>query len=148
MAQSRHSRWGLSTSGANLQIVGVIVVVAVVANIAGYVFDLYSQVGWFDKVLHSYTIFAMTLVCGLWLYGKALTGSVDHRLLLVIVVTCIGVAIGSLWEVAEWSLDQVVAGNLIKGKFDTITDVIVDTLGSIVAAVLVLVMVDHGKSTS
>ena len=114
MSQTPRKPWGLSTSTGNLIIVGIIVLVAVLVNIAGYVFDLYTRFAWFDKVLHPYTIFALTLVCGLWLYGKVLTGNATHKILLVIVIMCIGVAIGALWEVAEWSLNQVVASDIIK----------------------------------
>ena len=116
MSQAPRTPWGLSTSPANLTLVGIIVLVAVLANIAGYAFDLYTRYAWFDKVLHPYTIFALTLVCGLWLYGKVLTGNADHKILLVVVIVCVGVAIGALWEVAEWMLNQVVASDIIKGS--------------------------------
>lgn len=121
-----------------LVVAGSIVAVAVLANIAGYRFDLYDRWGWFDKVLHAYTLFAITFVVGLWTYGRVLTGVQQHPLLLVVVLSSIGVGIGGLWEVAEWAFDQVVRGNVIQGKFDTITDLIVDTVGAVVAGVVIV----------
>ncbi len=58
-------RYRLNTTLGNQVVVGLIVVVALLANIAGYSFNLYDRWGWFDKVLHVYTLFASTLVVGL-----------------------------------------------------------------------------------
>jgi len=108
---------------------------AVAFNIAGYAFDLYSRWSWFDKVLHSYTIAALTLGLGLALYGRTLTGASRQRLLLIITIAALGVAVGALWEIGEWGYNQFVPSDVIKGKFDTITDMIVDTVGALIAAI-------------
>lgn len=120
------------TAGARA-IAWSLLVIAVVANIAGYAFDLYARWGWFDKVLHPYTIGAITLALALVLYGRVLTGAPERRLLLILVMAAIGLSIGALWEVAEWGFDRFAPGNAIKGKDDTITDLIVDTLGALLA---------------
>lgn len=134
-----HRRRATITSG-HAAVVGLIVTVAILANIAGYRFNLYDQWGWFDKVLHAYTLFALTLVVGVWTYGRVLMGQHRHTLLLVLVIGSIGAGIGAWWEVAEWAFDQVVAGNVIQGKQDTITDLIVDTVGAVAAGVVVVRM--------
>lgn len=135
-------RYRLNTTLGNQVVVGLIVVVALLANIAGYYFNLYDQWGWFDKVLHAYTLFAITLVVGLWTYGRVLIGNHQHTLLLVLVIGSVGVGIGAWWEVAEWAFDQRVVGNVIQGKWDTITDLIVDTLGAVAAGVVTVKMLD------
>ena len=132
----------MSTTQGNRILAWVLLAIAVVANIAGYVLNLYQQIAWFDKALHGYTIFAITLLLGLLVYGLALTGARDHTLLLILMVAAIGVAIGGLWEVAEWAYDQMAASNVIQGKFDTITDMIVDTVGAVAAGIGVAAMVD------
>jgi len=119
-------------------VTGIIVAVAVLANIAGYRFNLYDRWGWFDKVLHAYTLFAITFVVGLWTYGRVLTGAQQHPLLVVLVLSSVGVGIGGLWEVAEWAFDHAVSGNVIQGKFDTMTDLIVDTVDAGVAGVVIV----------
>ncbi len=131
----------MATTIGNRIIAWWLLAIAVLANIAGYVFNLYRQFVWFDEVVHAYTIFAITLVLALFLYGAALTGAGDHTLLLVLVIASVGLALGALWEVAEWAYDQVVSGNAIKGKTDTIIDMIVDTLGALVAGWLASWMV-------
>lgn len=131
-----------NTTLSNQAVVGLIVVEALLANIAGYSFNLYDRWGWFDKVLHAYTLFAITLVVGLWTYGRVLMGNHPHTLLLVLVITSIGAGIGAWWEVAEWAFDYVVAGDVIQGKWDTITDLIVDTLGAVAAGVVTIKMLN------
>lgn len=76
----------LNTTPRNQVVVGIVVVGALLANIAGYSFDLYDRWGWFDKVLHAYTLFAITLVVGLWAYGRVLMGQHRHTLLLMVVI--------------------------------------------------------------
>ena len=130
----------LNITLGNQVVVGLIVVGALLANIAGYSFRLYDRWGWFDKVLHAYTLFAITLVVGLWTYGRVLMGNHRHTLLLVAVIGSVGVGIGAWWEVAEWAFDQRVVGNVIQGKWDTITDLIVDTVGAMAAGVVTVRM--------
>ncbi len=98
----------------------------------------YDQFAWFDKVDHGFTTFALTLYLGFVLVGKVLTGSQRHRVLFVPVVASLGLAVGTVWEFAEWAYDEVVPGDNIKGKFDTITDLMMDTLGALLAGVACL----------
>ncbi len=130
----------MNTSRGNQGIVWIIIGVAVLANITGYMFNLYEQFWWFDHILHAYTIFAITLLLGLLAYGVVLTGLRNHKLLLVLMIASIGIAIGGLWEVAEWAYDHMVASNVILGKTDTIIDLIVDSIGAVVAGFLSLGM--------
>ena len=107
-----------------------------VVNIAGYAFDLYQRFWWFDRVLHGCTILALTLWLAVLVFGRALRGGERHRLLAVLLFACVGVAVGALWEVAEWGFDQVAPGDVIKGKYDTVLDIIMDTAGAAVAALV------------
>lgn len=120
-------------------------VIAIAANVAGYTSDLYRRFWWFDEVIHAYTIMAITLALALFLYGSVLVGARDHRLLLVLAIASLGIAIGALWEIAEWAYDQVAASDIIKGKRDTIIDLIVDSLGAVVAGILASRMVDDRR---
>ena len=115
----------------------VLIGLAVVVNIAGYLLNLYQRWAWFDEVLHGFTILAITYALGLWLYGAVLTGARSHPVLLIVVVACVGLAVGALWEVAEWGYDRWFApSNLIKGKTDTIMDLVMDTIGAVVAGAM------------
>lgn len=106
------------------------------ANIAGYAFDLYRQFWWFDRVLHASTILAVTLWLALFVFGKALNQEDGRRALVVLLVASVGVALGALWEVAEWGFDQIAPADVIKGKYDTLLDVVMDTVGAVLAGIL------------
>ena len=122
----------------------VLLSIAVAANAAGYFLNWFGQIAWYDDVVHGYTIFALTLVLALYLYGTVLMGARDHGFLFVLTVASVGLAIGGLWEVAEWAYDQWFAqNNAIQGKMDTILDLIWDTLGALVAGIVALVMARH-----
>lgn len=136
----------MSTTQGNRALVWFLLGAAALANIAGYVGNLYRQFWWFDEALHGFTMFAVTLLLGLLVYGTVLTGARDHSLVLILVVASIGVALGGLWEVAEWAYDQMAAANAIKGKQDTIIDLIVDTVGAVAAGIMVTAMVDKQRS--
>jgi len=125
----------------NRSIVWAIALLNLLFHIAGYIWDLYDRLWWFDKFLHLYTPFAITLLLALYLYGVVLTGARDRPLLLVLTIASLGIAISGLWEVAEWGYDQIVAGNAIKGKLDTILDLIMGSIGSILAGLVSLWMV-------
>lgn len=128
-------------SARNQAIVWGCLAIALFANIAGYAWNLYSQIRLFDEILHGFTTFAVTLPIALLLYRVTLTGARTHPLLFVLTAASLGLAIGAVWEIAEWSYDQIVPGNVILGKNDTIIDLMVDTLGSIIAGIVSVGMV-------
>jgi len=116
--------------------------VALVANIGGYAFDLYQAFWWFDRVLHSGTMLAITFWLAVIVFAPPLkTGS---PVLLFFLIAAVGVAIGALWEVAEWVFDMVAPSDVIKGKNDTVLDIIMDTIGALIAACMALYFI---KST-
>ena len=114
--------------------------VAVAVNIAGYVFGLYNRFQWFDEALHFYTSFALTLALALRLYGRGLADIHEHGLVLALTVASVGIAVGAIWEIGEWGYDQFVPANAILGKTDTIVDLILDTAGAALAAVVIVRM--------
>ena len=120
----------------------VLLAVAGAANAAGYFLGYFQKLAWYDDVVHGYTIFALTLVLALYLYGTVVRGATGHGFLVVLVLAAIGLAIGALWEVAEWGYDQFYApGNAIMGKRDTILDLVWDSLGALAAGVVARGMV-------
>lgn len=118
----------------------VLLAVAGAANAAGYAFGLWDRPRWFDEVVHGFTILALTLVLAVHLYGRVYTGARTHPLLLTFAIASLGVGIGAVWEVAEWAYDQWAQGNVILGKWDTITDLAYDTLGALAAGAMATAM--------
>jgi VanZ family protein len=113
--------------------INFVVVLAALVNAAGYVWNLYDRFWLFDEAVHSYTIFALTLPLGFIAFYAVLDALREHRWQFIFAIASFGIAIGALWEVAEWAFDQIVAGNVIKGKTDTIVDIIIDSIGALLA---------------
>lgn len=131
----------MSTTSGNSTLAWILLAIAIAGNIAGFVFNLYDQLRWFDEVIHAYTIFALTLVAALYAYGAVLTGAHAHTFLFILMVTSIGLAIGALWEVAEWLYDWLFASqNTIKSVPDRLIDLIMDTIGGLVVGWLTVSM--------
>lgn len=111
-------------------------VLLLAANVAGYAFDLYAAYWWFDRVLHAATILAMTFWLAVIVFGEPFREG--RNLLFVVLVASVGIAIGALWEVAEWIFDRFSSSDVIKGKDDTVIDIVMDTVGAVIAALLAL----------
>jgi hypothetical protein len=131
-------RFHTASTQSGRAIAWVLAVVMLLANVAGYVFNLYQRFRWFDRILHACTLFALTFWAAVFLCGKVLNGSVGHRLIRVLLIASVGIALGAWWEVAEWGFDQVMPANVIKGKFDTVLGLIMDSFGAFLAAWLSL----------
>ena len=52
----------------------------------------------------------------------------------MLTITCFGIAIGALWEVAESRVGIVLSTEVIESLNDTIIDLIMDSLGAAIAA--------------
>lgn len=114
----------------------LIFVIAALINAGGWAWDLYNQPGPYDEIAHFYTIFAITLAVGFMLFSELMESFYSHRVLFVITIASVGIAIGALWEVIEWLADFATPKEIVSGLFDTITDIILDSAGAIVAAFL------------
>jgi hypothetical protein len=121
--------------------------VALLTSLASSVFNLYEKFWWLDEALHSYFTFSLTLVLALYAYGKVLTGCHEYRILLVLSIAGLGLACGSVWEIAEWGYDQTVSSEAIYGTTnpitdlsDTVTDMIMNLAGSLAAGITSLRM--------
>lgn len=114
----------------------LVFVSAALVNAAGCAWNLYNKPGIYDEVAHFYTIFAITLACGFALYRELMGSFAGHRVLFVITIASLGIALGAVWEIAEWSADFVLPQQIVSGLFDTVTDLILDSAGAVLAALL------------
>lgn len=56
----------------------------------------------------------------------------------MLLIACVGVTAGAWWKMTEWGFDQLKPGNMIKGKYNTVFDLIMDSRGAALAAWLSL----------
>jgi hypothetical protein len=60
------------------------------------------------------------------------------------VTFALGVAIGGVWEILEWSSDELFGSNLSMGNDDTVGDLIADTLGAATGGLLLVAWTKYG----
>jgi len=109
-------------------------VFAALLNAGGWVWGLFYQQGPYDEIVHAFTIFAVTLALTFLAYSSMLTIYRDRKLLYLLTITSFGIAIGALWEITEWTAGIVLSTKVIGSLDDTIMDLIMDSFGSVVAA--------------
>lgn len=101
---------------------------AAIVNAAGWVWGLYKPVWGYDEIAHAYTTFAVTLSLGYLLLYVMRLHFREHRLHFLVVVTSFGVTLGAWWEVIELIL--------LKQLNDPVGDIVVDTIGAVLAGCL------------
>ena len=102
--------------------------VAAAVNAAGYVFSLWKHPVWFDEAVHAGTSFTIMAAIAWLLLGRSQLSASGHTGRFIAAVVAIGIGLGIAWEVFEWVI------GIIDGKRDTIVDLVMDTIGAVLAA--------------
>ena len=113
-------------------------VLAALLNAAGWVWGLFNMPGPYDEIVHAFTIFALTLAISFLIYSPMFNLFRQHKILYLLTIASFGIAIGALWEVAEWTAGQVLSTKVVVSLADTIIDLIMDSLGAVFAAIISL----------
>jgi len=114
----------------------------------GEVRGFYQRFWWWDILLHSTSALVMGLIGFLLVYVFYSTHRVRMAPLYVGMV-CFGfaVTVGTLWEIFEFGMDWAFGFNMQKsGLVDTMTDLMVDTLGALLAACIAYRYARHGDA--
>lgn len=107
-------------------------VVAALLNAGGWVWGLFYLPGPYDEITHTFTTFAITLALSFLVYSSMLNLFRNHRILYILTIASFGIAIGALWEIFEWAIA------VINSIDDTIVDLIADSVGAFIAAIVSL----------
>jgi hypothetical protein len=113
-------------------------VLAALLNAGGWVWGWFYAPGPYDELVHGFTMFAITLALSFLAYSSMLPIFRQHTLLYLLTIASFGIAIGALWEITEWSAGKILATDVIGSVDDTVIDLIMDTFGSGLAAIISL----------
>ncbi|WP_372591963.1 hypothetical protein [Guyparkeria sp.] len=112
----------------------------------GEIHGYYTRFWWWDVVLHAASGFLLGIVGFLMVYVLNEKKSIRFHMtpgFVALFAFTFAVAIGALWEIFEFVMDQIVGTNMQKamlddpsGLTDTMLDLIVDTVGAAVIAIL------------
>jgi hypothetical protein len=119
-------------------------VLVLTLHAAGEAFGWYDSLWWFDRVVH---VVLPCLVAPVLYIGLArlevLPDPRDethakHFVGMAIVTFCLGMAVGGLWEIVEFSSDGLLDTALSEGNSDTVGDLVADAVGSVLGALLLV----------
>jgi len=104
----------------------------------GEIHSYYTKLWWWDVVLHISSGIALGFAGFLILYILDSQGKVKaNPIWIAIFAFCFGVALGAVWEIFEFGMDQLFGYNMQKsGLVDTMWDLIVDSLGALLTSVV------------
>ncbi|WP_395394445.1 hypothetical protein WBP07_04200 [Novosphingobium sp. BL-8A] len=137
-----HRRGVIAIVPVEIQVCTVIFIFATL--FLGEFRDFYGRFWWWDLVLHTCSGVLLGLLGFLLLYLLNETEAVDMALrpaFLAFFAFCFAVALGALWEIFEFAMDQIFGMTMQKpmlgdpsGLTDTMWDLIVDTIGALIAS--------------
>lgn len=103
---------------------------------AGSYLHLFERVNNYDKLVHTYSAFLVTYIIAV-VYRDMLAHMQKKNLLwYLLAVASFGIAVGALWEIFEYFIQFPVHAHLNLGTFDTITDLIADTVGAVIGSIV------------
>jgi len=106
----------------------------------GEVQSYYVRFWWWDLVLHSGAAFIMGVLGFLLVYVLNEKKEINlnlNRNFVALFAFMFAIGIGTLWEILEFSADQLLGLNMQKsGLVDTMWDLIVDVIGAFIISVL------------
>lgn len=104
----------------------------------GEIKDYYTLYWWWDVLMHGVSAIALGFIGLGVLYTLDKKGQIDAKTgTLVFFAFCFVMAIGAVWEIFEFSMDQTFGLNMQKsGLLDTMWDFIVDALGGLISSVV------------
>lgn len=112
----------------------------------GEVLMFYERVSIWDNVLHFYGTAVVAILAFMIVYTLHYTKKLRLTLPFIGLFTVtFALAVGSLWEIAEFTVDAVFAENTQKGLADTMWDLVYDLIGGVFIAVLGMLYVRFTK---
>lgn len=119
-------------------------VVVLTLHAAGEALGWYDSLEWFDRVVH---VVLPCLVAPVLYIGLARLDvlpdprdetNVRHYTGMAIVAFCLGMAVGGLWEIVEFTSDGMLDTQLSEGNSDTVGDLVADAVGALLGALLLV----------
>ncbi|MBQ2836399.1 MAG: hypothetical protein IJE68_06160 [Clostridia bacterium] len=140
---------------ARLEIVITLFIFA--AQVLGEMNGFYDKITWWDTMLHTTSGVILGLVGFLFVYLLNEKGDKNVNLspiFVVIFAFCFAITMGVFWEFFEYGADRLLGYNMQKfrmpgqdGLVDTMEDLIVDTIGAIIACIGGWIYMKNKKDT-
>lgn len=135
----------LAARAANLpRIYDLALIVSMTLTQGGEAAGLYDTWVWYDRVVHFIVPMLTSQVIYLCLARIEVLPDPRQETLrrhdagMFVVTFALGLAVGALWEIFEWTSDEVFGSDLSQGNVDTVGDLIADGSGSLAGGALMV----------
>jgi Predicted membrane protein (DUF2238) len=119
----------------------------------GDALGLYDRFSHYDNVVHFLVPCAIAPIVYLLLARADVLpdlrerGERHHLVGIFVVTLALGLAIGAVWEIFEWSSDHAFGSSLVHGAGDTAGDLVADGCGALVGGLLLVAWRVYGWGT-
>ena len=125
-------------------------IVALAFTQGGESLGLYDAIDWYDRVVHFLVPMLTSQV--LYLCLARLEVMPDprqetlprHEAGMFVAVFALGLAVGALWEIFEYTSDGLFGSELSQGNADTVGDLVADASGSLAGGALMVLWAERG----
>lgn len=117
----------------------LIIIIFIYASLfLGEMHGYYTKFWWWDIALHTSSGLALGFAGFIILYTLYYKDKIKANPAWIVVFSfCFGVAIGAVWEIFEFAMDQLLGINMQKsGLIDTMRDLIVDSVGALLVSLI------------
>jgi hypothetical protein len=116
----------------------------------GDALGLYERIGVYDLIVHSLAPFFIAPVLYI-LFARAevfvdlkQVTTTHHYVGVFVTTLALGLAVGAVWEMAEYTSDHFLGTDLAKSERDTATDLMMDGLGAAAGGALLVAWATYG----
>lgn len=108
----------------------------------------YYRFWWWDSMLHGFSAIGFGVLGFIIMVYLSQSSKLKASPFLISLFSfSFALAVGALWEIFEWGMDQTFGTNMQKsGLPDTMKDLIVDSIGGIIASIAGYLYLCYGKS--
>ena len=116
----------------------------------GDALGLYERIGFYDLVVHALATFFLAPVLYILLARAEVLPDLrqvttpNHFVGVFVVTIALGLAVGAVWEMTEFTSDHFLGTDLAKSERDTATDLMVDGLGAVAGGALLVAWATYG----
>ena len=128
-------------------ILDILITLALFLHIGGVLLDAYSHIPHYDTLTHFVSSFIIAFLSFVTIYilDEFWDGLTMDTYALAFIVVILTVALGVVWEIAEWSSDMILGTYEQWGYTDTIKDLFVDMLAGIGLAIIGIILIRRGQ---
>jgi hypothetical protein len=128
-------------------ILDILITLALFLHIGGVLLNAYHIIPYYDTITHfvSSFIIAFLAFISMYILDEYWDGLTMNKYAIAFIVVILTVAMGVVWELAEWSSDMLFGTYEQWGYDDTIKDLFVDMLAGITLAIIGILLIRKGE---